>query len=168
MEQVAQIISTQMRLMIVDGIKYTKIGDSEYYAQELFESTELIGYLSDHIVESKKSPYDYVVCDSGNEEHFAQNLEKNDSIKLYMKLPGWFKIPTPLGSYNPDWAVLVENEGKNKLYFVLETKGDILFEQLRPIEHAKIECGHKHFEALGQDVKFKEIDDYGEFLAETY
>jgi len=168
MEQVAQIISTQMRLMIVDGIKYTKIGDSEYYAQELFESTELIGYLSDHIVESKKSPYDYVVCDSGNEEHFAQNLEKNDSIKLYMKLPSWFKIPTPLGSYNPDWAVLVENEGKNKLYFVLETKGDILFEQLRPIEHAKIECGHKHFEALGQDVKFKEIDDYGEFLAETY
>ena len=92
MEQVAQIISTQMRLMIVDGIKYTKIGDSEYYAQELFESTELIGYLSDHIVESGKSPYDYVICDSGNEEHFAQNLEKNDSIKLYMKLLAGLKF----------------------------------------------------------------------------
>jgi type III restriction enzyme len=167
MEEVAEIISSQMRLMIVDGIKYTKIGDSEYYAQELFESQELIGYLSKNLVESKKSLYEYVVCDSKNEESFAQSFENNSSVKLYAKLPNWFNIPTPLGSYNPDWAVLIEKDDQDKLYFVLETKGNILFEQLRPIENAKIECGYKHFEALGQNVGFKKTDDFGEFIVEV-
>ena len=164
MEQVSQIISAKMRLMIVDGIKYTKIGEDEYYAQELFENEELSGYLSKNMIESEKSVYEYVVYDSGNEENFATNFEKNKSIKLYAKLPDWFKIATPLGSYNPDWAILIERDGINKLYFVLETKGDITFNALRPTENSKFECGKKHFEALGNDVICEKSDDFKEFI----
>lgn len=164
MEQVAQIITSKMRLMIVDGIKYTKIGNDEYYAQELFESEELIGYLSRNMMESKKSVYEYVVYDSANEEKFARSFENNSKVKLYAKLPGWFTIPTPLGSYNPDWAVLIDADGKDKLYFVLETKADTMFDALRPAERAKIECGKKHFEALGTGVGFEDIDSFEEFI----
>lgn len=164
MEQVSQIISTKMRLMVVDGIKYTKIGEHEYYAQELFESEELTGYLSKNMIESKKSVYEYIVYDSGNEESFATSFENNKSVKLYAKLPDWFKIATPLGSYNPDWAILIERDGKDKLYFVLETKGDILFDALRPSESAKIICGHKHFKALDCDVIFEEADNFNTFI----
>lgn len=164
MEEVSQIISSIMRLMIVDGIKYTKIGDNEYYAQELFENHELAGYLSKNMIESQKSVYEYVVYDSGNEESFAERFEKNNSIRLYAKLPDWFKIATPLGSYNPDWAVLMEKDGEEKLYFVLETKGNILSEALRPTESAKITCGHRHFEALGQGATFEATDDFNKFM----
>jgi type III restriction enzyme len=166
MEQVAQIITAKMRLMIVDGIKYTKIGNDEYYAQELFESEELIGYLSKNMMESKKSVYEYVVYDSANEEKFARSFENNSKVKLYAKLPGWFTIPTPLGSYNPDWAVLIDADGKDKLYFVLETKADTMFDALRPTERAKIECGKKHFEALGTEVGFEDIDSFEGFIEE--
>ena len=164
MEQVVEIISSKMRLMIVDGIKYTRIGDDEYYAQELFDTEELTGYLFKNMIESKKSVYDYVVYDSDNEKDFAERFENNNQIKLYAKLPPWFKIPTPLGSYNPDWAVLVDIDGQNKLYFVLETKGSILPENLRQKENYKIECGHKHFDALGCDATFKEVDDFNGFI----
>lgn len=166
MEQVVQIITSKMRLMIVDGIKYTKLGDGEYYAQELFETKELTGYLSKNMIESKKSIYEYVVYDSANEESFATSFENNNSVKLYAKLPGWFRIATPLGTYNPDWVVLIEVDGKDKLYFVLETKGDTMFDTLRPTEDAKVKCGRKHFEALGNGVTFKDIDNFDEFMEE--
>lgn len=166
MEQVVQIISAKMRHIIVDGIKYTKRGDDEYYAQELFETEELTGYLSKNMIESKKSVYEYVVYDSANEESFATSFENNKNIKLYAKLPNWFTIATPLGTYNPDWVVLIEIDGKDKLYFVLETKADIMFDALRPLESAKIKCGRKHFEALGNEVAFDDIDSFEEFIEE--
>jgi type III restriction enzyme len=164
MEQVAQIISGKMRLLIVDGIKYTKIGDEEYYAQELFETEELSGYLSKNMIESKKSVYEYVVYDSANEESFATSFENNKSVKLYAKLPNWFTIATPLGTYNPDWAVLIDRDGEDKLYFVLETKGNTMFDALRPTESAKIECGAKHFKALGNEVIFEKSDSFKDFI----
>jgi type III restriction enzyme len=166
MEQVAQIITAKMRHMIVDGIKYTKIGDDEYYAQELFETEELVGYLSKNMIESKKSVYEYVVYDSATEESFAKSFENNSRVKLYAKLPNWFTIPTPLGSYNPDWAVLIDADGKDKLYFVLETKADTMFDAMRPKESAKIDCGKKHFEALGTEVAFEDVDSFKEFIEE--
>lgn len=164
MEQVSQIISSKMRLMIVDGIKYTKIGEDQYYAQELFENQELTGYLSKNIIESKKSVYEYVVYDSENEATFATSFENNKSVKVYAKLPDWFKIATPLGTYNPDWAILIERDGKNKLYFVVETKGNIMFNALRPTESAKFECGIKHFKALGNDIIFEKADSFADFM----
>lgn len=164
MEETLKIISSQMNHLIVDGIKYTKIGENEYYAQELFENTELYGYLKQNMLESERSVYDHVVYDSENEKGFAERFEGDENIILYAKLPEWFKIPTPLGNYNPDWAVLVNKDDEKKLYFVLETKGNIQFESLRQTEFDKIKCGKKHFEALGNVVEFKAVDDYNTFI----
>ena len=84
-------------------------------------------------------------------------------MKCFAKLPAWFKISTPLGSYNPDWAILFDVDGEKKLYFVLETKGNVDVEHLRPIEREKIYCGKAHFRALGEAATFEAIDDYEKF-----
>lgn len=162
-EQAANIIKSQMRLFIVDGIKYHKIGDDQFYAQELFQQNELFGYLKDNMVKAEKSVFDHVVYDSDIELEFASAFERNEDIKLYAKLPGWFKIDTPLGGYNPDWAVLIEQDGKEKLYFVVETKSTLFSVERRPEENAKIKCGYAHFEALGDDVKFTVSNSMDEF-----
>ncbi|KOF56881.1 type III restriction endonuclease subunit R [Clostridium sp. DMHC 10] len=164
MDEVASIIKRKMRLMIVDGIKYEKIGNDKYYAQELFETEELSGYLSKNMIASDRSIYNYIIYDSEVEAEFARRFENNESVKMYVKLPDWFKIPTPLGNYNPDWAVLIEKENVEKFYFVVETKGNILAEELRERENKKIECGGKHFAALGNKVVFKKADDFNKFI----
>ncbi|MCD4671421.1 MAG: DEAD/DEAH box helicase family protein [Anaerolineaceae bacterium] len=163
-DEVAKIITSELRMMIVDGVKYTKVGEEAYYTQELFQDEELFGYLSKNMLESSKSVYEYVVYDSDAEANFAQRFESNASVKTYAKLPDWFKINTPIGSYNPDWAVLVEDDGDQKLYFVLETKGNILAEALRPTERAKIQCGRAHFSALGNEVVFRPVDSFDGFI----
>lgn len=148
-ELTAETINRCKRLALVDGIKYQKLGDQHVYAQELFEKEELTGYLKNMLLDTRKSIYEHVVYDSTTERDFADELEKNDAIKLYAKLPGWFKVPTPLGTYNPDWAVLVEEDGTQHLYFVVETKSSLFTDDLRDKESAKIECGKAHFTALG-------------------
>lgn len=162
-EQASAIIKHQMQVFIVDGIKYEKIGDEHYYAQELFEENELYGYLSKNMLESQKSIYNYVVYDSDVEAGFARSFELSEDVKVYAKLPDWFKIDTPLGSYNPDWAVLVEMDGQEKLYFVVETKGSLFTDALRPTEQAKIKCGCEHFKAMGNDVEFALANNYEAF-----
>lgn len=147
-ELAAETINRCKRMALVDGIKYQKLGDQHVYAQELFEKEELTGYLKNMLMDTQKSIYEHVVYDSTTERDFADALEKNDAIKLYAKLPGWFKVPTPLGSYNPDWAVLVEEDGAQRLYFVVETKSSLFTDDLRNKESAKIECGKAHFQAL--------------------
>ena len=120
----------------------------KYYAQELFAQEELTGYLKD-LLASEKSVYEQVVYDSaGVERTFAEDLEKNTAVKVYAKLPGWFKVPTPLGTYDPDWAILVEKNGNERLFFVVETKGSLFMDDWRGTEGAKIACGKAHFEAL--------------------
>jgi len=158
-------INRTKRLALVDGIRYQRIGDEDYYAQELFELEELTGYLK-NMLNSDKSVYEQVVYDSaGVERTFAEQLEKNEAVKVYAKLPGWFKVPTPLGTYNPDWAVLVEKGGVERLYFVVETKSSLFTDDLRDKESAKIECGKAHFKALAtgenpaQFVTARNIDD---------
>lgn len=164
MEDANKIISANMKSMLVDGIKYTRLGDDEYYAQELFDTEELAGYLEHNMIEAKKSVYDYVVYDSDNEATFAQKFEANEDIKLYAKLPDWFKVSTPLGSYNPDWAVFIEKDGMKKLYFVIETKANINEQSLRPTEYQKIKCGQKHFEAINRGAVFTAVDDFNSFI----
>ena len=159
LEQAANIIKGSMKAFIVDGIKYEKIGDVEYYSQELFKNSEIFGYLKDemskqgNMVETGKTPYSSIIIDSEVEREFAEGLEKNGNVKVYTKLPDWFKIPTPLGYYNPDWAILVKDENKEeeKLYFVIETKGSTDKDKRRDVENLKIDCGKKHFEALQVD-----------------
>ena len=144
----AEAINHRKRLALVDGIKYQRIGDTDYYAQELFQEQELTGYLRNMLQNAQKSVYEAVVYDSETEGTFASALEKNSAIKVYAKLPGWFTIPTPLGGYNPDWAVLVATEDGDRLYFVVETKGGLWTDDLRGTEDAKIKCGRRHFDAL--------------------
>ena len=160
-----EAINRTKRLALVDGIRYQRIGDDHYYAQELFEKEELTGYLK-NTLETQKSVYQYVVYDStGVERKFAEDLDANEAVKVYAKLPGWFKVPTPLGTYNPDWAILVDVDGREKLYFVVETKGSTWLDDLRHMEAAKIECGEKHFAELsvGQNpahyIKAASVDD---------
>ena len=150
------IIKNVMSKFVVDGIKYHKLGNDDIWAQELFESEEVCGYLNSNMVATPNSGiYEYTVYDSDIEREFAEKLDANEDVKVFAKLPDWFKIPTPLGNYNPDWAILVEKDGQNKLYFVVETKGTDLFGELPPPQQAKIKCGKAHFAALQDDgIKF--------------
>lgn len=163
-EMSADAINRCKRLALVDGIKYQRLGDEHYYAQELFETEELTGYLKNLVQDTQKSVYQHVVYDSSTERDFANALEINEAIKVYAKLPGWFKVPTPLGTYNPDWAVLVERNGQEQLYFVVETKSSLFDDDLRDRESGKIICGAAHFRALavGENNlvygKFKDVD----------
>ena len=147
-EQAAEIINRCKRMALVDGIRYQRLGDDAIWAQELFETEELTGYLTNMLRDTKRSIYEHVVYDSATERDFADALEKDDDVVLYAKLPGWFKVPTPLGNYNPDWAVLVNKDGTRRLYFVVETKSSLFTDDLRNKESAKIECGKAHFKAL--------------------
>jgi len=146
-ELAAEIINRAKRLALVDGIKYQRIGTEDYYAQQLFETEELSGYLKS-MIDANKSVHEQVIYQSDTERTFAEQLESNEAIKVYAKLPGWFRVPTPLGPYNPDWAVLVEKDGAERLYFVVETKSSLFTDDLRDKESAKIECGRAHFKAL--------------------
>ena len=146
-ELAAEAINRCKRLAVVDGIKYQKLGGEHFYAQELFEQEELTGYLK-NLFEAQKSVYEQVIFDSETEAAFADQLEKNSAVKVYTKLPGWFTVPTPLGGYNPDWAVLIEVDGAERLYFVVETKGGLFADALRDKEKAKVQCGQAHFKAL--------------------
>jgi type III restriction enzyme len=147
-ELATESINRAKRMALVEGIRYQRLGDEAYYAQELFQTKELVGYLKQSL-EVSKSVHERVIYDSaGVERVFAETLERNTAVKVYAKLPGWFKVPTPLGNYNPDWAVLIDTEAGERLYFVLETKGSLFKDDLRHHEGAKIKCGEKHFEAL--------------------
>ncbi len=159
-DETIQIIKRTMRRFIVVGIKYHKIDDDYYWAQEMFEDKELYGYLSKNMIEAKKSVYTHIVYDSDIESQFAEAFERSDNVKVYAKLPIWFKIATPLGEYNPDWAVLIEKNGEEKLYFVIESKGSLFTDALRPIEKAKIDCGKEHFKALNSNVEFKVANNF--------
>jgi type III restriction enzyme len=164
-EEVTKIIQREMKLMLGDGVKYYKIGDESYYGVELFQNEELLAYLNDNATPSEKSPFDYVIYDSDVEAGFAIRFESDENVKVYVKLPSWFKIETPVGNYNPDWAAVINKDGEEKLYFVLETKGTNVEAYLRPEEQAKIRFARKHFEAINSDVLFEGPEsDVDEFL----
>ncbi|EFE8358820.1 DEAD/DEAH box helicase family protein [Escherichia coli] len=132
-------------LSIIDGIKYYPIS-SENYAQSLFNEKELTGYTRRMFKAGNKSLHEYINVDSDIEREFAKDLEMQEEVKLYTKLPNWFKIPTPLGNYNPDWALVINKNGEDNIYFVIETKSNLL--TLRDNESGKIKCGKAHFESL--------------------
>lgn len=147
---VAKAVSQAKRQTLVDGVQYHRLSDT-VYAQELFLHEELTGYLT-NLVPSARSLYEQTVCDSDVEKRFVEELEANEAVKLYVKLPGWFLVPTPLGNYNPDWAVLLSRNGEERLYFVLETKSSLAGFDLRVREKGTIDCGRKHFKAIATDI----------------
>ncbi len=114
-------------------------------------AVKINAYLS-RLVYIEKSIYDYVECDSHVERAFAEALEKREDIRLFIKLPRWFKIETPFGTYNPDWAIVKQGE-EQRLYLVRETKGTNNILELAASERQKILCGKAHFQELGVDFK---------------
>jgi len=149
MDSVARLIKNELHQLVVDGIKYEKIAGQEY-EMRLFEETEIISYLN-NLIEVKKSVYDAIEYDSEIEKRFAESLDMRDDIKLFVKLPSWFKIDTPIGTYNPDWAIVKHED--DTLYLIRETKGIKDFEKLRNIEADKIRCAKMHFRELKVDFK---------------
>jgi len=132
----------------VDGIKYEKIGGSGPEAEwemMLFKNEELINYLT--ALQVNHSVYEYIVYESEVEREFARRLDTREDIKLFVKLPSKFEIDTPVGKYNPDWAVVKHDS--QTLYLVRETKSTKDFLKLRSSEADKVRCGQKHFETLG-------------------
>ena len=95
------------------------------------------------MLDAQKSVHEQVIYDLGGERSFAEQLESNTSVKVYAKLPGWFKVPTPLGAYEPDWALLIEIDGAERLYFVVETKPSLFGMDLRGKEQAKIDVARR-------------------------
>ena len=150
-DETARAINRVKQRLAVDGVKYHRTG--EYYDMMLFENGELQAYLYDVATKSgaiavgdqAKTIYDYVAVDSEVEREFMQSLEDNADVKFYVKLPSWFKIDTPVGKYNPDWAVAFD--GDRRIYFVAETKGsdDIHDNHLSTNERGKIIAARQHF-----------------------
>ena len=148
MDAVAAILKHELHRLLVDGIKYERLpgtGPEAEWEMLLFKNAEMINYLN--ALQVRKSVYEYVVYDSEVERAFASQLDAREDIKLFVKLPGWFQIDTPIGTYNPDWAIL-KHDGQ-ALYLVRETKGTRDFLKLRTSEADKVRCGQQHFETLG-------------------
>lgn len=155
-EKCLEVVRRNRHALAIDGIKYVKLAGQEYYAQEIFDSSELVANLDKNAVAVNRSVYDYIIYDSSTiEKPFAKALDDDPDVKMFFKIPDRFKIDTPIGTYNPDWAVYLDRDGEQKLYFILETKGtDNLFD-LRNPERLKIHCGMEHFKALQNDVEMK-------------
>jgi type III restriction enzyme len=152
LDEVAKVIRAEMHRMLVDGIKYERLAPEDpnsLWEMSKFEHEELVNYLM--ALQVTKTPYEYVVYDSEVEREFAKRLEERDDIKVFVKLPRWFKVPTPLGDYNPDWAI-VKHDGQ-ALFLARETKGTKDFLKLRTSEADKIRCGKAHFDAIGVDFE---------------
>ena len=165
MEQCLEIIKNNRHALAIDGIKYVKLDGKEYYAQEIFDSAELVANLDRNAVAVTHSVYDHIIYDSSTvEKPFALALDNDPDVKMFFKIPDRFKIETPIGTYNPDWAVLWEKNGEEKLYFILETKGTESLFNLKTPEQLKIHCGKEHFKALDNNVEmFGPIKDWDKF-----
>jgi len=166
-EKALEIIARNRHSLAIDGIRYVKLAGEEYCVQEIFEAKELLANLLNNAIAVENSLYDHAIYDSSTEKNFAQSLDNDPDVKLFFKIPSRFKIETPIGTYNPDWAVYLEKNGEQKLYFVLETKGTTDLFDLRSPERLKIKCGKAHFDALENGVIFspEPVSDWRKFRA---
>jgi type III restriction enzyme len=156
-EMFIEAIKGVQNSMEIDGIRYMRLEGEEYFIQEIFETEELIAYLDKNAIEVQNSLYDHIIYDSDTVElPFAKALDEDPDVRMFFKIPNKYKIETPIGTYNPDWAVYLNKDGVEKRYFVLETKGTTRLEGLRGDEASKIYCGVRHFAALGNEVTFNE------------
>jgi type III restriction enzyme len=146
-------LQSELAKIVVEGIQYEKIAGSVYELRELQRDgeEEKDRFLDQmyKVQNEQKTDFDYVVYDSDVELEFAKKLDTREDIKLFMKLPSKFKIPTPVGDYNPDWAIIKHEEGADRIYMIRETKSTLDDAKLRPTELAKIKSAKKHFAAIG-------------------
>jgi type III restriction-modification system, restriction endonuclease subunit len=154
------IINEQKALSVIEHITYHKM--EQHYEGNIFSEQELRGRIGIDAIQSEKSLYDLVVVDSqGIEKQFAEQLEQQQAVEVYTKLPRGFYINTPVGKYNPDWAIVFREGEMKHIYFVAETKGSEEVTQLRAVEHAKIECASRHFASISNSqIKFGVVKNY--------
>ena len=160
----AQIINAEKAKAVIEHIKYNVL--DKKYSTDIFTETTIKGKLNVNAMKAEKHLYDYIVYDSKNEREFAEKLDKeNNDVAVYVKLPSRFYISTPVGKYNPDWAIAF-NEGSAKhIYFVAETKGSMDSMQLRQIEESKIHCAREHFQAISNgNVTYDVVDSYDSLI----
>ena len=159
----AQIINEQKATTIIQHITYNKL--DAVYDTTVFTEPTLKGQLGVNAMAANKHLYDYILYDSANERTFAESVDTSNKVAVYVKLPNGFFISTPVGKYNPDWAIAF-HEGKVKhIYFVAETKGSMSTMQLREIEKAKIHCAREHFKAISTNsVVYDVVDSYAALL----
>lgn len=165
--QASRLIEEQKAATLINGITYKKTEDT--YEDDIFTINNLKGKKGsgdgDSILDVEKHVYDLLRYDSSNERKFAQELETSQEVSVYAKLPTGFKIPTPVGDYNPDWAIVFENDTVKHIYFVAETKGSMSSLQLRGSEDLKINYAREHFKLLEDDsVKYDVVDGYESLL----
>ena len=128
---------------------------------DVFTDPTIKGKLGVNAMKAKKHLYDHIVYDSSNERDFATDLDTNTDVAVYVKLPDGFYISTPVGHYNPDWAIAFYEGNIKHIYFVAETKGSMSSMQLRLIEESKIHCAREHFKAISSgNVVYDVVDSY--------
>lgn len=163
--QSVTLINEQKATAIVEHIEYNRLNSS--YNASIFTEPKIKGALRNSVQTPQRHIYSHVIADSGSksEKDFASALDVSEKIAVYAKLPRGFCISTPVGNYNPDWAIAF-NEGMVKhIYFVAETKGSMNSLELRGIENAKIACARKHFNAISSDnVKYDVVENYETLL----
>lgn len=159
----AALINDEKATAIIEHITYDMLDDK--YTTDVFTEPTIKGRPGVNAMKAKRHLYDYIVYDSDNEQKFADELDKNENVSVYVKLPNGFYISTPVGHYNPDWAIAFKEGSVKHIYFVAETKGSMETMQLRDIEKAKIHCAHEHFKAVNSDsVVYDVVDNYDSLL----
>ena len=161
--KVSELINDEKATAIVQHITYNMLEES--YDTSIFTEPTIKGKLDENAMKAQRHLYDHIIFDSANERKFAAELDTNADVAVYVKLPNSFYISTPVGRYNPDWAIAFY-EGKVKhIYFVAETKGSMSSLQLRQVEESKIHCAREHFKAIsGGNVIYEVVDSYQTLL----
>ena len=165
--QASRIITEQKAAMVIESLVYDKT--SERYDVDIFTGNQTGQDFSRAVGKLKRHIYDYVITDSNNEKSFVRELDTSSEIVVYAKLPRGFLIPTPVGDYNPDWAISFKKGSVRHIYFIAETKGSMSSLQLREIENSKIACARKFFAELnkgvdGDKVRYDVVKDYASLM----
>lgn len=161
--KVGRIINNQKATMIVEHITYNRLEAA--YDSDIFAAGKLRGKLNVSAMRAEKSLYDHVIYDSENERKFAGELDISEKVAVYVKLPSSFFISTPVGHYNPDWAIAFTEGSVRHIFFVAETKGNTDSLELRGVENAKIECARRHFAAISnEEVVYEVVDSFEKLM----
>lgn len=164
----ANLINEQKATLIIQHIAYSKIDGDYVYDTSIFTEPTLKGKFGINAMATSKNIYDHLLYDSTIEKDFAEKLEQAKDVVVYVKLPKGFYISTPVGKYNPDWAIAFNQEHIKHIYFVAETKGNMSTLELRDIEKAKIECAKKHFAAISnKEVVYDVVSNYDELMVKV-
>lgn len=159
----AALINDEKATAIIQHITYNML--DEHYDTDIFTEPTIKGKLGTNAMKAQRHLYDHIVYDSTNEHDFAADLDTDINVAVYVKLPDSFYIATPVGHYNPDWAIAFYEGTVKHIYFVAETKGAMSSMQLRMIEESKIHCAREHFKAISNgNVVYDVVDSYQALL----